>query len=99
MFTRHCPQKNGGGSENRRGAIPDRKGISFPSRHRGGSSELYNSRPIYLAERLDEFSCDYAVLLFTTETQEECEKIIYRYERGLSAEGDYTRGLYYRGVE
>jgi len=38
-------------------------------------------------------------LLFTTETQEECERIIYRYERGLSAEGDYTRGLYYRGVE
>jgi len=99
MLTRNCPQKNGGGCENCRGEITDRKGISFPIRHRGGYSELYNSRPIYLAERLDEFSCDYAVLLFTTETQEECERIIYRYERGLSAEGDYTRGLYYRGVE
>ena len=33
------------------------------------------------------------------ETAEECEKIIASYQKGGAATGDYTRGLYYRGVE
>ena len=99
MLTRNCPQKNGDGCKNCGGEITDRKGISFPIRCRGGYSEILNSRPIYLAERQDEFSADYAVLLFTTEQRDECEDIIYRYQNHLRPEGEYTRGLYYRGVE
>ncbi len=98
MLTRNCPQKNGVGCAACSG-LTDRKGIVFPVSCRGGYSEIYNSRPIYLAERIDEFSTDYAILLFTLETPEECREIISRYRNGSGAEGDYTRGLYYRGVE
>jgi putative protease len=99
MLMRNCPQKNGDGCKNCRGEITDRKGISFPLRCRGGYTELLNSRPTYLAERIDEFSADYAILYFTTEEKEECAEIINRYEKKLPPDTDYTRGLYYRGVE
>ncbi len=99
MLMRNCPQKNGGGCENCRGEITDRKGITFPFRCRSGYTELLNSRPTYLAERIDEFSCDYALLYFTTEQAEECTEIINRYLEKKSPNSDYTRGLYYRGVE
>lgn len=101
MLMRNCPQKNGGGcaSCNGKPQITDRKGISFPLLCRAGYTELFNSRPIYLAERMDEFNTDLAILLFTTEEKEDCEKIINSYKLGIRPDGDYTRGLYYRGVE
>ncbi len=99
MLMRNCPQKNGAGCEGCKGEITDRKGISFPLRCRGGFTELYNSRPTYLAERIDEFSADYAILHFTIEEKSECAEIIKRYEGKLPPVTDYTRGLYYRGVE
>lgn len=101
MLTRNCPNKNGGGCEKckKNSVITDRKGISFPLYCRAGFTELLNSRPIYLAERLSEFSADYRILLFTTETREECQRVIDSYKNGLKPDGDYTRGLYYRGVE
>ncbi len=99
MLMRNCPAKNGGGCGDCRGEITDRKGISFPLRCRGGYTELLNSRPTYLAERMDEFSCDLAVLYFTTETKAECADIPARYLKKMPPDFDYTRGLYYRGVE
>ncbi len=101
MLTRNCPLKNGRTCAecDKNGVLTDRKGISFPVRCRMGYSELLNSKPIYLAERQDEFSVDYMVLLFTTETKKECSDIIDRYNTLKRPDGDYTRGLYYRGVE
>ena len=99
MLTRNCPQKNGSGCSDCRGEIVDRKGIAFPIRCRSGYSELYNSRPIYLAERMDEFPLSFGLLYFTIEGREECAEIIDAYKKGIPPKGDYTRGLYYRGVE
>ena len=47
-------------------------------------------------DRLESF--DFLTLYFTDETQSQCENIIDCYAQGISPEGDFTRGLYYRGV-
>ncbi len=101
MLTRNCPLKNGRTCDecDKKGFITDRMGIDFPIRCNMGYSELLNSKPIYLAERLDEFSVDYMVLMFTTEDKDECKNIIEKYNTGKRPDCDYTRGLYYRGVE
>ncbi len=101
MLTRNCPLKNGRTCAecDKNGKLTDRKEISFPVRCRAGFSELFNSRPLWLAERTDEFATDFMTLYFTFETPEECENVISRYRDGKPACGEYTRGLYYRGVE
>ena len=102
MITRNCPVKNGKACADCGGksVLTDRMGISFPVICGEGYSQVLNSRPIYMADREREtaFSAFY-LLYFTTETPEECEKIISAYENKKEPEGEFTRGLYYRGVE
>ncbi|MEE1278214.1 MAG: U32 family peptidase [Acutalibacteraceae bacterium] len=101
MLTRNCPIKNGISCEKcqKDGTLTDRKGIKFPVRCRLGYSEIFNSRPIYLAERVNEFAVDFLTLYFTVETAEECAAVIDCYKNGAKPQTEYTRGLYYRGVE
>ncbi len=101
MLTRNCPVKNSIGCEKCRknGGLTDRKGVTFPvvcSPY--PCVEILNSVPIYLAERMNEFSADFAHFYFSKESREQVEKIISLYENGAKAPFDYTRGLYYRGV-
>lgn len=102
MLTRNCPIKNGMTCAQcgRKQSITDRKGISFPVRCENGFSEIFNSRPTHLSDRLHEFqNIDFYLLDFTTECEEECRAIINEYRRRAPSAGAYTRGLYYRGVE
>ena len=105
MLTRNCPIKNGRnckscGSEL---YLTDRKGIRFPvtCRINGGlASEILNSRPIYLADRERElYLSDFLLLYFTVENKNEVDRVINNYLNGSPSNGDFTRGLYYRGVE
>ncbi len=102
MITRNCPVKNGSrcGDCKRQKGLTDRKGVFFPVQCRYGASELLNSRPLYLADRKKELDgFDFALLYFTTETRAECAEIMEKYRSGAKAAGEYTRGLYYRGVD
>ncbi len=102
MLTRNCPVKNkktcvecGGKS-----SLTDRKSISFPVDCSSGCSELLNSQPVYMADRLDEIkNVDFILLYFTTETKEKAAEIIEAYKSGRKPKGKFTRGLLYRGVE
>ena len=102
MITRNCPVKNGKSCADCGGksVLTDRMGIRFPVICGEGCSQVLNSRPIYMADREKEtaFAAFY-LLYFTTETPEECEKIISAYENKKEPDGEFTRGLYYRGVE
>ena len=101
MLMRNCPVKNGVSCAvcGRSRSLTDRKGIEFPVRCRGRYSELLNSVPIYLADRLSETEgLDFLLLYFTDETPAEVRRIISAYRRGAAPSGDYTRGLYYRTV-
>ena len=101
MIFKNCPLKNGRSCDgcDKNGFLTDRQGVKFPVRCRMGYSELLNSVPIWLADRMDELShCDFITLYFTRETKQEAEKVIYSYKNNLPCNSEFTRGLYYRGV-
>lgn len=98
MLTENSIGKNDG--EN---ILTDRKGERFPvMRAPGGRSEILNSKKLFLADKPDwkRVGLAYGRLMFTTENPWECAQALERY-RGKSrwAPNDFTRGLYYRGVE
>lgn len=102
MLTRNCPLANGSSCKacKKQGSLTDRKGIAFPVTCTDGCSELLNSRPIYLADRLSKIqNIDFLLLYFTHETPEQCAEIVSRYQSGAAPGGPYTRGLYFRGIE
>lgn len=99
MLLKNCPLKNGSSCKDcdKKGDLCDRMGKTFPVRCRGDYSELFNSTPVYLADRLrDISSVDYLLLSFTDETAEEVEKIIKAYREGADPPTDFTRGLAFR---
>ena len=100
MISRNCPAANGGGCSSCRHTLTDRKNIEFPVECRFGASELLNSRPIYLSDRMDSMSgFKRAILYFTDESPKQISDVINMYAGGLPPECEYTRGLYFRSVE
>ncbi len=102
MLTRNCPVKNGKACEECRGMgyLTDRMNKKFPVVCSFGCSEVLNSQPIYMADRLGEIkNVDFLTLYFTREKKEIVEAITDAYRKGKAVRGDYTRGLYYRGAE
>lgn len=103
MLTRNCPAANGpGGCRHCKTApvLTDRKGIRFPVQCSGGCSEVLNSVVLSMSDRLGEVrNQDFGVLRFTTETPAQAQEVLERYFSGGALPGDYTRGLYYRGIE
>ncbi len=101
MLTRNCPMNNTISCDKckKTGALTDRKGFAFPIDCSSGCSEILNSVPIYMCDRISEFeNADFFVLKFTTETKDECTEILANYKTRSKAEKKYTRGLYQRGV-
>ncbi len=113
MVTENCLIANAGrGCAARKGlptpcarphALTDRRGENFPVLPVFGCrSEIENGKALFLADKPEFRRCGlaYARLRFTTETPEECVRILARYlGRNEDAPTDYTRGLFYRGVE
>ncbi len=102
MLTRNCPIKNGlnckacGGKS----SLTDRKGIKFPVTCQNGASEVLNSRPIVLSDKKsDLLRFDFELMYFTVETAEKVSEVLLSYENEKEPKGEFTRGLYYRGVE
>lgn len=114
MLTRNCPAKNGGtanaadGGQGCRGCtspplLRDRRDTDFPILCGGGASEIMNSVPLYLGDRIREVkNQDFGVLNFSVENSVETVEIFRRYLLGQGVEkpkSPITRGLYYRGVD
>ena len=105
MITENCIIQNRAGrcaceGEN---ILTDRKGERFPVvKAPGCRSEILNSRKLFLADKPEWQQCGltYARLSFTTENPWECVQALERYlGRSQWAPAEFTRGLYYRGVE
>ena len=104
MITENCITKNmvgcahGGGS-----VLTDRTGAQFPVLCAYGCrNEIENAKPLFLADKpkFRTVGLTYARLRFTTETPQECVSILLRYQNGGDwVPEDFTRGLFYRGVE
>ncbi len=94
MQTKHCFMKHAH-CENCEAEITDRTGAVFPIRraYPGHGNIIYNSRPIYLADKpIWSLGAAFAALCFTTETPQECENIIDMYKMGESPSFEFTRG-------
>lgn len=63
-------------------------------------SEILNSKPLILSDKLNDFNkVDFITLYFTIENKSECDKVINAYKTKSSLNTkDLTRGLYYRGI-
>ncbi len=80
--------------------LKDRKGICFPVVANKGActNTIYNSLPIYMADKLDGANADIARFIFTIETAEEISAIYRMYKNKEKPNFDFTRGHYFRGV-
>lgn len=102
MLTRNCPVKNVKTCSEckQTGTLTDRKNTVFPVDCSSGMSEILNSRPVYMADRLNEIvNTDFILLYFTDESKQQAQNIIKQYLTGGKPRGEFTRGLLYRGVE
>ncbi len=102
MLTRNCPVKNriGCAACGKKGTLTDRKGYRFPVKCSPYPCvEILNPVPLVLSDRLNEIHADYLHFYFTDETPQQVEEIIRSYQHQQSPTGQYTRGLYYRGVK
>lgn len=103
MITRNCPIKNSGNSCqacNSTNTITDRKGVVFPIKCNFGCSELLNSVPIQMGDRLNEFTnIDFVMHRYTVENSVESFENFKVFNSREKSKNGFTRGLYYRGVE
>ena len=103
MITENCLIENAGACRcDRPNFLTDRTGAAFPLLPAyGHRTEIQNSRVLWLADRPEyrRLGLSYARLRFTTETPEECLRVFRDYQAGAAASGEFTRGLYERGVE
>lgn len=69
-------------------AITDRRGVSFPVLREGEHRNvIYNSLPTYMADKADEIqraNIKNEHFVFSTETKDECEKVISAYKNRFS---------------
>lgn len=102
MLTRNCPIANAGGCKHCTITqfLTDRRKIRFPVQCCGSCSEVLNSVPLYMADRLAEVrNQDFGLLRFSTESAREAGEILQKYLTGAPIQEHFTRGLYYRGIE
>jgi len=102
MTVRSCPIKNGKTCDEckRKSFLTDRKGKRFPVRCINGCSEIFNSVPLYMADKMQDIkNVDFALLYFTVEDKNEVMKTVSDYKNKRKCEGEFTRGLLYKGVE
>ncbi len=103
MITRNCPAVNSQTKNCKTcegyGIITDRKNICFPYQCGGGCTQIFNSVPLYMGDRLREFNkTDFYTLLFTDETFQQKNEVLSCIKQQKKINGNYTRGLYEKGV-
>lgn len=100
MITRACPLQNIHDCAHcdKTGVLTDRKAKKFPVRCGLGVRTIYNPVPIYMGDKPGALTVDYGVAYFTLESREEAAKILEMIRTHAPFEGDFTRGLYFKGT-
>ena len=100
MVTRACPLQNVHDCAHcdKTGVLTDRKAKKFPVRCGLGVRTIYNPVPIYMGDKPGALTVDYGVAYFTLESREEAAKILEMIRAHAPFEGDFTRGLYFKGT-
>ena len=100
MVTRACPLQNIHDCAHcdKTGVLTDRKAKKFPVRCGLGVRTIYNPVPIYMGDKPGALTVDYGVAYFTLESREEAAQILDMIHTHAPFEGDFTRGLYFKGT-
>ena len=100
MVTRACPLQNIHDCAHcdKTGVLTDRKAKKFPVRCGLGVRTIYNPVPIYMGDKPGALAVDYGVAYFTLESREEAAQILEMIRTRAPFEGDFTRGLYFKGT-
>ena len=100
MVTRACPLQNIHDCAHcdKTGVLTDRKAKKFPVRCGLGVRTIYNPIPIYMGDKPGALTVDYGVAYFTLESREEAAQILDMIRTHAPFEGDFTRGLYFKGT-
>lgn len=100
MITRACPLQNVQDCAHcsRAGTLTDRKARKFPVRCGLGVRTIYNPVPIYMGDKPGALAVDYGVAYFTLESRDEAAHILEMIRTHAPFEGEFTRGLYFKGT-
>ena len=100
MVPRACPLQNIHDCAHcdKTGVLTDRKAKKFPVRCGMGVRTIYNPVPIYMGDKPGALTVDYGVAYFTLESREEAAAILDNIRVHAPFEGDFTRGLYFKGT-
>ena len=100
MVTRACPLQNIHDCAHcdKTGVLTDRKAKKFPVQCGLGVRTIYNPVPIYMGDKPGALTVDYGVAYFTLESREEAAQILDMIRIHAPYEGDFTRGLYFKGT-
>ena len=100
MLTRACPLQNIHDCAHcdKTGVLTDRKAKKFPVRCGLGVRTIYNPVPIYMGDKPGALVVDYGVAYFTLESREEAAQVLDSIRTHAPFEGDFTRGLYFKGT-
>ena len=100
MVTRACPLQNIHDCTHcdKTGLLTDRKAKKFPVRCGLGVRTIYNPVPIYMGDKPGALTVDYGVAYFTLESREEAAAILDSIRQHAPFEGEFTRGLYFKGT-
>ena len=103
MLTRSCPLSGERGCADCKGEgedfLKDRMGEEFPLLCRGGYSEIFNSRPLYMGHRQDKLNrsgISRYLLYFTDETAKEASFVTRLFVSQDELKSKFTRGLYFK---
>ncbi len=101
MLLVNCPIRAEVGCQSCTGRLVDRTGAEFKiACHKSlGYYELLNSHTLKLSDKQGDFNLDFMTLYFTDESPEQVAAVLDSYRCGEKPTGEFTRGLYYRGVE
>ena len=102
MLFRNCPIQNGTNCKDCRQNrfLTDRTGTRFSVKCRISCKELYNSVPLWLADKREDFDhLSFVCLYCTDETKERITELIAAFKKGQKPDVSYTRGLFYRGTK
>ncbi|MFA5658305.1 MAG: DUF3656 domain-containing protein [Oscillospiraceae bacterium] len=99
MLTVNCPIKQAVGCPECNHILTDRTVRSFPVICGESAVEILNSDTLFMADRLSEIKgMEFLTLKFYEETAEDINRIMDNYKNREKPRGEFTRGLYYRGI-
>lgn len=100
MLTRACPLHNlhDCAKCKKQGELTDRKAKKFPVRCGLGVRTIYNPIPIYMGDKPEALAVDFSYLHFTIEEKARAAEVLAMTAAGSAFDGEFTRGLYYKGT-